>query len=119
MCAQYYYQYLAEHLLHAVLWCHVHPCCAQALASERELLVSLFGSEGMDDPQQQQQQNGASGGRQEAATPRAQLQQQQDMHNTAALLDQVFESICRPLKVCLRPASCYLDIALKGASPHW
>ena len=40
-------------LLHAVLWCHVHPCCAQALASERELLVSLFGSEGMDDPQQQ------------------------------------------------------------------
>ena len=75
--------------------------------------MSLFGSEGMDEPLQQQQQNGASGGRQEAATPRAQPQQQQpqDMPNTAALLDQVFESICRPLKV---PPGCRLRSQATG-----
>ena len=47
----------------------------QALAGERELLVALFGD--------------------------ASVARSQDMPDTAALLDSVFESICRPLKVSL------------------
>lgn len=50
----------------------------QALASERELLVSLFG----DDRPAEPGARTASG----------------EMPDTAALLDRVFESICRPLK---------------------
>ena len=50
----------------------------QALASERELLVSLFGNDRPAEP----------GGRAGSG----------EMPDTAALLDRVFESICRPLK---------------------
>ncbi len=52
----------------------------QSLASERELLVSLFG----DD-------------RAAAADGEGGVV---DMPSTAELLDRVFESICKPLKVC-------------------
>ena len=49
----------------------------QALASERELFVSLFGDE--------------------SEAPPAELSA--DMPSIAALLDRVFEGICKPLKV--------------------
>lgn len=52
----------------------------QSLASERELLVSLFG----DD------RAAATDGEGGVV----------DMPSTAQLLDRVFESICKPLKVC-------------------
>ena len=64
----------------------------QALASERELLVSLFG-----DMDAQQQQDGAKSGALQASPRHA--GDGSDTPDTAALLDQVFESICRPLKV--------------------
>ena len=60
--------------------------CPQALASERELLVALFGDDAAD----------GSGAVEESMSPRS---RPPDMPSTAALLDQVFESICRPLKV--------------------
>ena len=60
--------------------------CLQALASERELLVALFGDDAAD----------GSGAVEESMSPRS---RPPDMPSTAALLDQVFESICRPLKV--------------------
>jgi Conserved oligomeric complex COG6 len=53
----------------------------QSLASERELLVALFG--GQD----------AAGAPGSGAAPT-------DMPSMPALLDRVFESICKPLKVC-------------------
>ena len=59
----------------------------QALASERELLVALFGDDAAE---------GAAGHVEEAMSPRS---RPPDMPSTSALLDQVFESICRPLKV--------------------
>jgi len=59
----------------------------QALASERELLVALFGDDAT---------NGAAGQVEDAVSPRS---RPPDMPSTSALLDQVFESICRPLKV--------------------
>ena len=59
----------------------------QALASERELLVALFGDDAVE---------GAAGHVEEAMSPRS---RPPDMPSTSALLDQVFESICRPLKV--------------------
>ncbi len=59
----------------------------QALASERELLAALFG----DDA---------------AAAP--------DMPTTAALLDRVFESICRPLKARACPARAAAVCAASG-----
>lgn len=55
----------------------------QSLASERELLVALFGDES---------RSGAADSESALA----------DMPSTAELLDRVFESICKPLKV-LRP----------------
>ena len=51
----------------------------QALASERELLLSLFGE---PDADAMGDTGGASG----------------DMPSIARLLDRVFESICKPLK---------------------
>ena len=59
----------------------------QALASERELLVALFGDDATD---------GSPGKVEEGVSPRT---RPPDMPSTSALLDQVFESICRPLKV--------------------
>ena len=53
----------------------------QSLASERELLVGLFGDDSRKD-----------GGAEEAGPVG-------DPPRTAALLDRVFDSICRPLKV--------------------
>ena len=54
----------------------------QSLASERELFVGLFGGDGRDVS--------------EAAAS-------VDMPKTSALLDRVFDSICRPVKVDLLP----------------
>jgi len=53
----------------------------QALASERDLLVSLFGEESAEDG--------------------APAERSSDMPSIASLLDRVFESICKPLKVWL------------------
>ena len=53
----------------------------QALASERDLLISLFGQ---DSQSQAAQTNGSS-----------------EVPSSAALLDKVLEGICRPLKVGL------------------
>ena len=74
-------------------------CGFQALASERELLVALFGGDARE---------GAAGQVEEAVSPRS---RPPDMPSTSALLDQVFESICRPLKVlpyCIRASSPWL-----------
>ena len=68
----------------------------QSLASERELLAALFGS---------QDAAGAPGGGDAPS----------DMPSMPALLDRVFESICKPLKVCRTsttpsyPAACQPD----------
>lgn len=51
--------------------------------------MALFGDDATD---------GASGAVEEAMSPRS---RPPDMPSTSALLDQVFESICRPLKVWL------------------
>ncbi len=59
----------------------------QALASERELLLSLFGEPDADATTD----IGSGGG---------------DMPSIARLLDRVFESICKPLKA--RPVSAGL-----------
>lgn len=53
----------------------------QSLASERELLVALFGD-----------QQSIGGGADGKAAPA-------DMPSTPELLDRIFESICKPLKV--------------------
>ena len=66
----------------------------QALASERELLLSLFGE---PDADAMGDTGGASG----------------DMPSIARLLDRVFESICKPLKVRSRladPAACCVTL---------
>ena len=55
----------------------------QSLASERELLMSLFGDDGGSSP-----------------PPGADAA---DMPHTAELLDRVFESICKPLQVPRKP----------------
>ena len=52
----------------------------QALASERELFLSLFGEE-----------PGGEGG--------VPAERSSDMPSITSLLDRVFESICKPLKV--------------------
>lgn len=54
----------------------------QALASERELLISLFG--------------------QSHQLQRAQANGHSDVPSSSALLDRVVEGICRPLKVSLQ-----------------
>lgn len=72
----------------------------QALASERELLVSLFGADDgipsavADAPDQARS---GSGRLTDVTSPRAAAGS--EAPKTSALLDQVFESICRPLKV--------------------
>ena len=53
----------------------------QALASERELLISLFG---------QDDQNHTAEGRSDGHS---------DIPSSSALLDRVLEGVCRPLKV--------------------
>ena len=74
----------------------------QALASERELLVSLFGAdEGIPSTTADHapdQRRGSSGRLLDAVSPRA-AAAGSEPPKTSALLDQVFESICRPLKV--------------------
>lgn len=70
----------------------------QALCGEREFIVALFGEGG----QQQQQQREGSSDLQPAAAAGT-LQQGAaaagDGMGSAALLDRIFESVCRPLKV--------------------
>ena len=62
----------------------------QSLASERELLAALFGG---------QEAAGAPGsGEAPADTP-----------SMPALLDRVFESICKPLKVCCPCTNCSIQ----------
>ena len=77
----------------------------QALASERELLVSLCGGDGGDTGGLETGGPSASSSNRAAATealsPRSsgQLSSANQEIKTSALLDHVFESICRPLKV--------------------
>ncbi len=75
-------------------WAH------QALAGEREFVMALFGEGGGDEgderqqPQQQQQQAAAvdgGGGGGGGGAP--------DGLSSAALLDRIFEGVCRPLRV--------------------
>ena len=61
----------------------------QALASERDLLVALLST-----GQEPQQKPGA------AANGKGQDAEQAALSSTTAMLDRIFESICRPLKVC-------------------
>jgi len=60
----------------------------QSLASERELLVGLFGDDARKD-----------GGEDPRGSPGGESVPVGDMPRTAVLLDRVFDSICRPLKV--------------------
>ncbi|EIE27799.1 component of oligomeric golgi complex 6 [Coccomyxa subellipsoidea C-169] len=80
----------------------VSDMLAWALASERELLVSLFGAdEGVPSTAADHapdQARGSSGRLLDAVSPRA-AAAGNEPPKTSALLDQVFESICRPLKV--------------------
>ena len=69
--------------------------CEQALASERELLVSLFDHEA-GSPEVGQPGSVIT---EELRSPHSRPPSTMNMPSTAALLDQVFESICRPLKV--------------------
>ena len=62
----------------------------QSLASERELLVALFGG-------------------QEAAAAPGSGGAPSDMPSLPALLDRVFESICKPLKVCRTSTTCHIQ----------
>lgn len=78
----------------------------QALASERELFVSLFGDEGLPDAALAGQSQGLlmpTSSNASSTGPRrstsAGLSALEGMPDTAAMLDRVFESICRPLKV--------------------
>ena len=64
----------------------------QALASERDLLVALFGAQQEPPQQQRQSEPGPDTAEQQAEPPSAAL------GSTTALLDRIFESICRPLK---------------------
>eukprot|EP00200_Dunaliella_tertiolecta_P002280 CAMPEP_0202353132 /NCGR_PEP_ID=MMETSP1126-20121109/9026_1 /ASSEMBLY_ACC=CAM_ASM_000457 /TAXON_ID=3047 /ORGANISM="Dunaliella tertiolecta, Strain CCMP1320" /LENGTH=730 /DNA_ID=CAMNT_0048945441 /DNA_START=36 /DNA_END=2228 /DNA_ORIENTATION=- len=70
----------------------------QSLASEREFVVALFGG---DEPEGDGLTNGSSRGAMEAR--RAALEARglggAEGLNTASLLDRIFESICRPLRV--------------------
>ncbi|KAI3423947.1 hypothetical protein D9Q98_009781 [Chlorella vulgaris] len=81
-----------------------------SLASEQEFLVSLFGEDRNQQQQQQQQQaqRSGSGGQappSSAAAPAAAVEPGvpssggEGAPTIAQLLDQVFESVCRPLKV--------------------
>lgn len=54
----------------------------QALASERELLISLFGQDDASHADDSDLANGNS-----------------DVPSSSALLDRVVEGVCRPLKV--------------------
>lgn len=62
----------------------------QSLASERELMVALFGEDTL------REQHGATSGLRSEGSDTL---PSGDMPHTEALLDRVFESICRPLKV--------------------
>lgn len=73
----------------------------QSLAGERELMTSLFGG---DDGSK--------------SMPRGEAESSvTDMPRTAALLDRVFESICRPLKVCDPLHPDLLDACKVGRAP--
>ena len=87
-----------------------------SLASEREFLLSLFG-EDADSAQQQQQDRGSASMAAAAAAAAAAGDAAMGADGAAPtieqLLDSVFESICRPLKVGSQqrpqglPASCF------------
>ena len=68
----------------------------QSLASERDLFVALFGSDGAS-PADAASSRGAG---RPSDTPEIEAEDGEGLPDTAALLDRVFESICRPLKVC-------------------
>jgi hypothetical protein len=65
----------------------------QSLASERELLVGLFGDDSRRD--------GLASGDFADSREGSGGDLAADMPRTALLLDRVFDSICRPLKVSL------------------
>ena len=116
---------LAAHAIPAVQKHSCILCRAQALASERELFVSLFGDEGLPNaapsmeasrmPQSSlmpTSSNASHMGSVRGSDGGAPLG---DMPDTAAMLDRVFESICRPLKVGTvqpRLAACQCTVAL-------
>jgi hypothetical protein len=67
----------------------------QALCGEREFVVALFGEGG-------QARGGSAGGSEQPAAAAGSMQLSGavgDALGSAALLDRIFESICRPLKV--------------------
>jgi hypothetical protein len=68
----------------------------QALCGEREFVVALFGEGG------QAREGSAGGSEQQLAAAAGSMQPSGvfgDALGSAALLDRIFESICRPLKV--------------------
>jgi hypothetical protein len=69
----------------------------QALCGEREFVVALFGEAGQ--PQHRDSSTGGSEYQPAAAAAAAPTQTAGDALGSAALLDRIFESICRPLKV--------------------
>ena len=72
----------------------------QALASERELLVSLFGEDVTGDGSQASRRGNEQWPPRSSSGP-LMSPRSNGMPHVAALLDRVFESICRPLKVRL------------------
>ncbi|KAK9790340.1 hypothetical protein WJX73_004685 [Symbiochloris irregularis] len=88
----------------------------QALASERELFVALFGAEGLPElPTAGAASRSALMPTSSNASSVGALRATEssglgDMPDTAAMLDRVFESICRPLKV-------RIEQVLLGAQP--
>ena len=95
--------YLKKFLLSTrciVLQAQDFAAALQALASERELLVSLFGEdvtgEGSQASRRGNEQWPPCSSSGPLMSPRS-----NGMPHVAALLDRVFESICRPLKVRL------------------
>jgi hypothetical protein len=93
-----------------------------SLASEQEFLVSLFGEDRNQQQQQQQQaQRSGSGGlappssaaaAAAASEPGVPSSGGEGAPTIAQLLDQVFESVCRPLKVSRDRAMSRIDFAL-------
>lgn len=71
----------------------------QSLASEKDLLTSLFGSE---DTQTISVIESSGGPEEIALSPRENVGL--EMPRTGMLLDRIFESICRPLQVSLIPS---------------
>lgn len=85
----------------------------QSLASERELLIGLFG-----DDSSQPLKNETSGNSRISISSDA--GPARDILKTSALLDRVFDSICRPVKVGQPEIVLYLSFRPKSwAQDYW